>query len=325
MRTSFSLSTGVLLIALAGCCLEPEGDRDFRQDMRAFVQSISAHAKTIAPDFIVIPQNGQELLSLNGESDGPPAQEYMNAIDGVGREDLFYGFTNDNVATPANERDYLLGFLELALAHGIRPLVTDYCWDHAKMDNSYASNAARGYLGFAADHRELDNIPGYPSAPYLAHNNDVNTLADAKNFLYLINPGGYPTKDAFLSALRATDYDLFIMDLFFQDETLSSADIESLKTKAGGGRRLVVAYMSIGEAEDYRYYWQSAWSSHPPSWIAAENPDWPGNYKVRYWDPAWQAVILGSADAYLDRILAAGFDGVYLDIIDAFEYFEETR
>ncbi|MCX5769013.1 MAG: hypothetical protein NTZ09_01885 [Candidatus Hydrogenedentes bacterium] len=33
--------------------------------------------------------------------------------------------------------------------------------------------------------------------------------------------------------------------------------------------------------------------------------------------------ILGGPDAYLDRIITAGFDGVYLDIIDAFEYFEE--
>ena len=36
----------------------------------------------------------------------------------------------------------------------------------------------------------------------------------------------------------------------------------------------------------------------------------------------WQAVIFGDNDAYLNRILAAGFDGVYLDIIDAYEYFE---
>jgi cysteinyl-tRNA synthetase len=36
----------------------------------------------------------------------------------------------------------------------------------------------------------------------------------------------------------------------------------------------------------------------------------------------WQDIIFGDADGYLDRIMNAGFDGVYLDIIDAFEYFE---
>ena len=80
--------------------------------------------------------------------------------------------------------------------------------------------------------------------------------------------------------------------------------------------------MSIGEAEDYRFYWDTAWESNEPEWLEGENPDWPGNYKVQYWEPDWQAIIFGGPDAYLDIIIAAGFDGVYLDIIDAFEYFE---
>ena len=36
---------------------------------------------------------------------------------------------------------------------------------------------------------------------------------------------------------------------------------------------------------------------------------------MRFWDPAWQEIIF----AYTDRILAAGFDGVYLDKVDEFE------
>lgn len=80
--------------------------------------------------------------------------------------------------------------------------------------------------------------------------------------------------------------------------------------------------MSIGEAENYRYYWQKAWKLHRPKWLDRVNPDWAGNYKVRYWNPEWQKIICGDGDSYLNRILAAGFDGVYLDIIDAFEYYE---
>ena len=86
--------------------------------------------------------------------------------------------------------------------------------------------------------------------------------------------------------------------------------------------------MSIGEAEDYRWYWQSAWDANgdgtpdagAPAWLGPSNPDWPGNYKVRYWDPAWQATIFGSPESYLDKIIAAGYDGVYLDIVDGYEY-----
>jgi len=97
---------------------------------------------------------------------------------------------------------------------------------------------------------------------------------------------------------------------------------EQLKKKANGGKRLVICYMSIGEAEDYRYYWNADWVNNPPEWLDGENPDWPGNYKVKYWHTDWQNIIYGNNSSYLKKILDAGFDGVYLDIIEAFEYYE---
>jgi cysteinyl-tRNA synthetase len=170
----------------------------------------------------------------------------------------------------------------------------------------------------------LDNIPLYPNPIYAVNNQVIATLGDAKNFLYLINPQSYATKTDFISAVTATNYDLLIMDIFFNDGVtqFTSAEITQLKNKANGGKRLVISYMSIGEAEDYRYYWQSSWNSTKPIWLAEENPDWPGNFKVWYWEKDWQDIIFGNNSSYLKKILDAGFDGVYLDIIDAFEYYE---
>jgi cysteinyl-tRNA synthetase len=114
------------------------------------------------------------------------------------------------------------------------------------------------------------------------------------------------------------------MDLFFTDGTaFSNAEIAQLKNKANGGKRLIISYMSIGEAENYRYYWQTSWNTNKPSWLDGENPNWTGNFKVKYWYPEWQNIIYGNDNSYLKKILNASFDGVYLDIIDAFEYYEE--
>ncbi|MCX7818604.1 MAG: endo alpha-1,4 polygalactosaminidase [Kiritimatiellae bacterium] len=104
----------------------------------------------------------------------------------------------------------------------------------------------------------------------------------------------------------------------------SRTELEALRA-AHPGRRLL-AYLSIGEAEDYRDYWVPAWDANrdgrpdpgAPRWLLPENPDWEGNYRVRYWSPDWQAIVL----AELARCLASGFDGLYLDIVDAFETFE---
>ena len=54
----------------------------------------------------------------------------------------------------------------------------------------------------------------------------------------------------------------------------------------------------------------------PPSWLGPENRDWRGNYAVRYWDDGWQRRIIGPG-GYLERIVEAGFDGIYLDKIDS--------
>ena len=40
------------------------------------------------------------------------------------------------------------------------------------------------------------------------------------------------------------------------------------------------------------------------------------------WNKDWQNIIYGNENSYLNKIIDANFDGVYLDIIDAFEYYE---
>lgn len=139
-------------------------------------------------------------------------------------------------------------------------------------------------------------------------------LAAVNDFLYQL-------QGLDLGAIAETAYDLIVMDYSADgdDETaFSAAEIAALK-HGPGGDKIVLAYMSIGEAEDYRFYWQADWEPGNPVWLDEENPSWPGNYKVRYWDPGWQAVVL----AYTDRLVAAGFDGAYLDIIDAYEYYAQ--
>lgn len=54
-----------------------------------------------------------------------------------------------------------------------------------------------------------------------------------------------------------------------------------------------------------------------------ENPRWKGNCVVKYWDADWQKIITGNDGLYQKKILDAGFDSVYLDIINAFEYFKK--
>lgn len=298
---------------------------NFREEMKKFVISISAYGRKFNPKFIIIPQNGHELITDNGTISGILQKDYLNAISAAGRESLFYGYPSDNKPTPLNETNRMLNLCRLFRKAGKPVLVTDYCRDKSKVNSSYKKNTAENFISFAADKRNLTTIPKYPVLPNNSNSENINSISDVKNFLFLLNPQNYSSKEKFIEVLSQTDYDLLIIDLFYFDEQLTKNDIERLKNKHSGGKRLTVCYMSIGEVENYRYYWKENPMKDKWTWLAAENPLWKGNYVVRYWEKDWQKIIMGGENSYLHKIITAGFDGVYLDIIDAFEYFEQLK
>lgn len=294
-------------------------ENDYRELMREFVIEISEYSKSIYSDFIIIPQNGIEIILNDDES---PSAQYLEAIDGNGQEDLFYGYHNDNEPTPEDETANLKNYLDISKETGNIILVTDYCSDSSKITHSYQINNKNEYISFAATDRELNNIPDEPANIFNENMNDIHSLDEAANFLYLLNPENFSDKNIYISSLANTNYDILIIDLFFNDIMLNTGDINKLRTKPNDSDRLVIAYMSIGEAEDYRYYWDDDWNKNKPDWIEKENPNWKGNYKVKYWFDDWKNIIIYAQDSYLNKIINSGFDGVYLDIIDAYEYYE---
>jgi cysteinyl-tRNA synthetase len=142
----------------------------------------------------------------------------------------------------------------------------------------------------------------------------------------LVDNWMYQLQDAVASSIEATAFQIAVIDYSRNgEESGRYSDTEMTAMKSGG--RKVLAYLSVGEAEDYRYYFDQRWiswiegqpTSAAPCWLGRTNPDWEGNYKVQYWSEDWQRIVLD----YLDRIIEDGFDGVYLDIIDAFEYWSD--
>lgn len=216
---------------------------------------------------------------------------------------------------------------------------------------------------------------------------------------------GYQLQEYDLSTLEASTVDLLVVDLSIAGpdrDRLTAAVVRRLKRKPDGSRRIVLCYLSIGEAEEYRDYWLKEWidtdaapaepapiaagrtadgktagpagrpaasgnamttgdtstggasiggasigsastgrpsgkaqpdtvkparrlSGKAPGWLGDENESWSGNFAVNYWDPGWQSLIVGASGGYLGRILDAGFDGVYLDRVDAFYAHEDER
>ena len=88
------------------------------------------------------------------------------------------------------------------------------------------------------------------------------------------------SKSQAVSKLAACGRDWIVLDArFSSDEPWTTNDLSAIR--AGKAGRKVIAYLSIGEAEDYRAYWKSAWRTNPPTFLLGENPEWKGNYRVK--------------------------------------------
>ncbi len=127
--------------------------------------------------------------------------------------------------------------------------------------------------------------------------------------------------DGNIDKLAASRYDMLVIDqtrsIKGEEGYDSRADVTRLKESANsrGGKKLVLCYIDVGQAESYRWYWRGAWRIGSPEWIAAADPDgWDENYPVKFWRKAWKDIVKG----YIDRIIADGYDGIYLDWLEVY-------
>jgi cysteinyl-tRNA synthetase, unknown class len=140
---------------------------------------------------------------------------------------------------------------------------------------------------------------------------------DAAARLARANDWAYQLQDLDLAQARASAFDVLVTDPT-RDGTDATAWTRDEVAQLREGGRVALAYLSVGEAEDYRGYWRPEWRARPPAWLGPENPEWKGNHLVRFWDPAWRALLLAE-DGPLLRLVEAGWDGVYLDRVDVWE------
>lgn len=151
-----------------------------------------------------------------------------------------------------------------------------------------------------------------------------NPFKDAKTWAFQLKnlDAGQQAK------IAASPYDVVVIDSEDYpngvERPLTRAEVDAMKKKPDGSKRLVISYFSVGEAESYRYYWKREWTKKKPAWVGKENKEWKENFLVKYWEPTWQNIIFGRPEAFADRIIAQGFDGFYIDRADAYYYYGDN-
>ena len=88
---------------------------------------------------------------------------YLSSVDGIGQEDIYYGYDDDDVMTPVTVTAELEGYLDLFKNADKVVLTVDYATIPAHIDDAYAKSQAKGYVPFVTV-RDLDQLtinPGH--------------------------------------------------------------------------------------------------------------------------------------------------------------------
>ena len=394
--------------------------------MQAFIMEIALRAKSRNPHFNIIPQDGIPLAYVNGTGSTTEAllPELMTVIDGWGIEGTM-GTTNTAGAPVPTPNMAQQRYINLRT---IGKMISDTTTVSTAegLQNYIARSKAWNWLGYPrfamplshaldptvfAGNSEYNKIWSMDKTgfDFSINSKDINSLADAKNYLYLISSGMYSPwtewdadvasgkryrnnvtangnqgdlvpsaggplqpygtnplpaytggwdwwwrakgfskteyRAQYIKDLQAQPY-----DVIYIGAGLTRQEVESLKHKPNGSRRLVIAYLSVGSAETSRWFVDRAWLLDPgaegrgrrnyfhtgsvtggeyappnpvsPQWMAHS---YGGRYDsecvIEWWHPEWRDITINGwhdQRSSIDRIVDAGFDGVYLDNVGVY-------
>lgn len=131
---------------------DPVSEKEAAERMISFVRTLSAVAKERDPDFLIIPQNGEELLQFDKGS-------YLDAVDGIGVEDIWF---NGNKKNSSDEIEARLKWLQ-QFTEADKPVFSvDYAKGRFSINRYYKLCRNEKFYCFAADpDRSLSSIKAF--------------------------------------------------------------------------------------------------------------------------------------------------------------------
>ena len=312
---------------------------NYRKEMRNLITALSRYGKSRNPDFQILTHEGQYLLDkslweyhqenynwirnsnelVNDESflsrDVPEIEEeekqpfidqYTEIIDGIVVNNHYC--SNTPVDSQIKNKDISLFSIE-------------YCSNENALDNAIAQSFA-------------DNVAIYPfvhldQAFRKIHNqliinesaDSISKVAEAKNISFLINDEPFNSLYHMIDDIRSSNYDIIVINPIFQEKhPFTSEEINSLKFKKNGARRLVLALYNISEISPSDYLWSKQWNKKHPDWIVAPSRVSENSYITKYWTPEWRRL----TGRYFKSIVDTGYDGVFFTGLENHNYFEHN-
>ncbi|GHU05737.1 alpha-1,4-polygalactosaminidase [Alphaproteobacteria bacterium] len=310
-----------------------------REIMRGIIQELARYCHAHAPRMAVLVRNAPELAlkgrrewqwqawrNPRGEANGSLSpmgsinNDYVEAIDGVLIDGMFTGREVYGQPTKQAESAYLLTEAQAVKSLGRPVFSIEYGADGAHKALTAKTAKDEGFLFWFDNEgdKRLGTIPA--KLPDDENPDHIGALSEAKNFLVMSESDGFVSRSAWVKALAETNYDVLIVNPFWNGrDPLNYEDMQALKFKKLGARRMVLAEMSVGRALEGAYYWKEEWKEGNPSWLFAKDPLVGSQWVVEYWSDDWKKIM----GEYVVAAAKLGFDGILLNHADSYILFED--
>lgn len=318
----------------------PRSIMNYRNLMRENVITLSNYGKSRRPGFQIMVHEGQDLLTRSlweyhlegylkarnaGENVEDPAflinlkqtspayeplvgsraAEYLKSIDAIAVNNRYCGKIQPSPA----------------IANNNLPLISlDNCANEKNYDAAIAASLQDKTLLYAFIHKDkaFRKIAAQPIINENAEN--IFNLRSAKNISFLLNDELYADKNDFIEAVRASNYDIVVIEPYFHGtQPFTPEDVNAMQYKKNGTRRQLLARFRVSEAKDTDYYWKSSWKIGSPGWLVRASFVEPHAAITRYWHDDWKNLM----SRYFKGIVDSGYDGAFLTGLENHRYFEQ--
>lgn len=318
----------------------PKHIRNYRAAMRNNLLMLIRFAKEKKPDFKIVVHEGEDLLtksmweysregynrarfSDNVEDDyflfhhnyfaieptlDTPAYEYLHSLDAIILNDIYCG---ENF--PVNP---------IIKNHHLDLISIEYCANEDSLNEAKISAIAdgRSIYAFTSLDDAFKGIGDYSMINDSSKN--IYNIGDAQNILILNDDTLYSSAEELANDISKTNYDIVIIKpLFKYRKRFSSLDLQKMRFKKNGTKRLLLAEFNVSEANPQEYYWNIKWKPGAPDWLVRQSFSNSDSIITRYWELEWRKII----SRYFKDILNEGFDGVFFTGLENHQYFEQQN
>ena len=318
----------------------PRSIMNYRNLLRENIIGLAHYAKANNPEFQIMVHEGQDLLTkslweyhlegyikarnegqdvddpsflLNLKQTSPEFEpivgsasaEYLRSIDAIAVNNYF---CSSREVSPIIKQE------------NIKLFSIDNCQNEKSFDQAISASlkAKVPFYAFINQDMAFKKIVAQPIIKESAQN--IFDLKSAQNISFLLKDDLYADKQDFIDAVRASNYDVVVIEPYFRNKVPFTPDeINSMKYKKNGARRQILARFSTTEAKDTAFYWQPGWKIGSPDWLL--RPSFSDGHGIitRYWAPEWKEYM----SRYFRGLIQSGYDGAFLTGLENHRYFEK--